>query len=86
MKSRGNSGSGVATAFLARRAIASSIAVPGAAVLTALGPGTVQAVREDGVAVVVAGMAASARASAGAWSASVSAGGDRVRWEHGDVD
>ena len=81
MRSRtsGGGGGGLATAFLAREAIASSIAVPGAAVLTALGPGTVQAVREDGVAVVLAGGAAGASAVSLSTPASASAG-DRIRW------
>lgn len=54
---RGGAG-GLATAFLSREAIAASIAVPGTTVRTFMGPGRVQLVREDGVAVVVVSFAA----------------------------
>lgn len=73
---RSSGGGGLATGFLARKAISSTIAVPGAAVLTALGPATVQAVREDGVAVVVAGVPGPAGGSAAPLPAFA---GDRVR-------
>lgn len=71
----------LATAFLARTAIAASIAVPGTAVRTAMGPATVQLVREDGVAVVVTGGAGTAMGVAtGAVLLPSSSSGDRVRW------
>lgn len=77
---------GLATAFLARTTIAAGVAVPGTAVRTAMGPATVELVREDGVAVVVAGgaggtmSAANAGSGAGAAVPPSSSSGDRVRY------
>lgn len=60
---------GLALAYLNRAAIVSAIAVPGAAVRTEMGLGTVQLVREDGVVVVSGGGFSDDRGTGGAGGA-----------------